>query len=470
MNRFRAYGLFLLVLITSGIVQLHSQGTAPRPRRIAVFGSSVAFGTGDEFNKEGYTGLLRAMLAPRAWEVLNQSRGGDTTKTMAPRFAPEGAPLPNVRYLLPVKPGYVVIGLSLANEGILEAETKEAKDAVFKQYASGIKGFIDRSRQNHIVPVVGLVYPRMSYTATEYEYVRRMNLMQNSWDVPTINFLGAVDDGTGRYARGFDFDDRHPNAAGHHEMVYTFVPTLFDALEKGKPLPAAPSEPAGFARVSGSIAPFTFATEDPMHAFALAFSVHAESDGTVAAVTGSILNATTEMKISSRGNSSFESINLTPGQTFNETIRVENGRWSYQPANGAIVRSEIRADSQWHNIVLSHYTARGESLFFIDGKLIGKVAERLQPERFVLAGPGSADNPGSPKQADYKDLFLFRSALNADEAAAINEGKLLQASLEVYAPLGDAEFRPGSAVENHAQSMTFFKTGSGNIVHVNNPR
>jgi len=470
MKRLRSYGLFLLVLVAAGIVQLHSQGTGTRPRRIAVFGSSVAFGTGDEFNKEGYTGLLRAMLAPRGWEVLNQSRGGDTTKTMAPRFAPEGAPLPNVRYLLPVKPGYVVIGLSLANEGILEAETKEAKDAVFKQYASGIKGFIDRSRQNHIVPVVGLVYPRMSYTATEYEYVRRMNLLQNSWDVPTINFLGAVDDGTGRYARGFDFDDRHPNAAGHHEMVYTFVPTLFDALEKGKPLPAAPSEPAGFARVSGSIAPFTFATEDPMHSFALAFSVRAESDGTVAAVTGSILNATTEMKISSRGNSSFESISLTPGQTFNETIRVENGRWSYQPANGAIVRSEIRADSQWHNIVLSHYTARGESLFFIDGKLIGKVAERLQPERFVLAGPGSADNPGSPKQADYKDLFLFRSALNADEAAALNEGKLLQASLEVYAPLADAEFRPGSAVENRAQSMTFFKTGSGNIVHVNNPR
>jgi lysophospholipase L1-like esterase len=470
MKRIRAYGFFLLVLVTAGIVQLHSQGTATRPRRIAVFGSSVAFGTGDEFNKEGYTGLLRAMLTSRGWEVLNQSRGGDTTKTMAPRFAPERAPLPNVRYLLPVNPGYVVIGLSLANEGILEAETKEAKDAVFKQYASGIKGFIDRSRQNNIVPVVGLVYPRMSYTPIEYEYVRRMNLLQNSWDVPTVNFLGAVDDGTGKYARGFDFDDRHPNAAGHHEMVYAFVPTLFDALEKGKPLPAAPSEPAGFARVSGSIAPFTFTTEDPMHSFALAFSVRAESDGTVAAVTGSILDAKTEMKISSRGNSSFESISLTPGPTFNETVRVENGKWIYQPANGAIVRSEIRADSQWHHIVLSHYTARGESLFFIDGKLIGKVAERLQPDRFVLAGPASADNRASPKQADYKDLFLFRSALNADEAAALNEGKLLQASLEVYAPLGDAEFRPGSAVENRAQSMTFFKTGSGNIVHVNNPR
>jgi len=473
MKRLRALstcGLFLVVLVTAGIVQLHSQGTATRPRRIAVFGSSVAFGAGDEFNTEGYTGLLRAMLAPRGWEVLNQSRGGDTTKTMAPRFAPEGASLPNVRYLLPVNPGYVVIGLSLANEGILEAETREAKDAVFKQYADGIRGFIDRSRQNNIVPVVGLVYPRMSYTPVEYEYVRRMNLLQNSWNVPTVNFLGAVDDGTGRYAQGFDFDDRHPNAAGHHEMSYAFVPTLFDALDKGKPLPAAPSESAGFARVSGNIVPFTFTTDDSMHSFALAFTVRAESDGTVAAVSGFILNAKTEMKTAPRRNSGFESITLTAGQTFTETIRIENGKWSYKPANGAIVRSEIRADSQWHHIVLSHYTARGESLFFVDGKLIGKVVERLQPERFVLGGPGPGDNPASPKQADYKDLFLFRSALNGDEAAALNEGKLLQASLEVFAPLHDAEFKPDSAVENRAQSMTFFKTGSGNIVHVNKTR
>src|SRR6058998_2840949 len=166
MKRFHSmarYGLFLAVLLNAAVVHLQSQGSASRPRRIAVFGSSVAFGTGDEFNKEGYTGLLREMLANRGWEVLNQSRGGDTTKTMAPRFAPEGTPAPNVRYLLPVNPGYVVIGLSLANEGILEARTKDEKDAIFKQYADGIKGFIDRSRQNNMVPVVGLVYPRMSY-------------------------------------------------------------------------------------------------------------------------------------------------------------------------------------------------------------------------------------------------------------------------------------------------------------------
>src|SRR6476660_9125399 len=95
-----------------------SENAEAAAHRIAVFGSSVANGTGDELGKEGYTGRLRALLAARGWEVLNQSRGGDNTKTMAPRFAPEGEPQPNVRYLLPVHPNYVLLGLSLGNEGI----------------------------------------------------------------------------------------------------------------------------------------------------------------------------------------------------------------------------------------------------------------------------------------------------------------------------------------------------------------
>ena len=46
------------------------------------------------------------------------------------------------------------------------------------------------------------------------------------WDVPSVNFLGAVDDGTGKWAKGFWHDALHPNAAGHAELVRTFVPTL----------------------------------------------------------------------------------------------------------------------------------------------------------------------------------------------------------------------------------------------------
>ena len=72
----------------------YGQATRLHPHRIAVFGSSVANGRGDEFARDGYTGLLRVMMAQRGWEVLNQSRGGDNTKTLMTRFAPEGAPDP----------------------------------------------------------------------------------------------------------------------------------------------------------------------------------------------------------------------------------------------------------------------------------------------------------------------------------------------------------------------------------------
>src|SRR5580765_4175225 len=242
--------LLALVLAVAGLALVHAQKPAVPPRRIAVFGSSVANGTGDDIGHEGYTGRLRELLAPRGWEVLNQSRGGDNTKTMAPRFAPIGEPDPKVRYLLTVNPGYALLGLSLGNEGIQNGTTRAEKDAIYAQFETGMRGFVARSREHHIVPIITLCYTRNDFTSVEYEYTRRMNLAINGWDVPSVNFLGAVDDGTGKWAKGFWHDSLHPNAAGHDELLKTFVPTMFAAIEQGKATPVR-STTGGFARVKG---------------------------------------------------------------------------------------------------------------------------------------------------------------------------------------------------------------------------
>src|SRR5258708_36486050 len=99
-------------------------------------------------------------MAPGGWEVLNQARGGDNTRTMAPRFAPEGAPDPKIRYLLPVNPSYALLGLSLGNEGIQNGTTKAEKDAIYSQLESGMRGFVARSRAHHIVPIITLCSTR----------------------------------------------------------------------------------------------------------------------------------------------------------------------------------------------------------------------------------------------------------------------------------------------------------------------
>jgi lysophospholipase L1-like esterase len=457
MQSVRVHRVALACVVVAAIACLgvaHAQNGASKPRRIAVFGSSVANGTGDELAKEGFTGRLRELLAPRGWEVLNQSRGGDNTIRMAPRFAPAGAPEPNVRYLLPVNPTYVLLGLSLGNEGIRDAATRADKDAIFDQFAKGMRGFVDRSRQHGIVPVITLCYPRMDFTDVEYEYTRRTNLLLNSWDVPTVNFLGAVDDGTGKWARGFWFDSLHPNAAGHVEITRTFVPTLFEALERGKPMPKRVVSD-NFVHLTPGDLRIVFVPPDPVHPFAVGFAARAQQNGTVATISGRRLDATISTQKLERGARTveFESATLSAAGSFTSGVIVEEGRWAYRGAGGRLIRSDVRADRSWHQLLVSHYTARGQTLFFVDGKLAGTLDERLEPSRFALGGTSGFD---------ARDLVFYRSALNADEAAAFHGGTLLQASLEVYSPLDNVELRAGADVANLAQSTTAAKVQLGN--------
>ena len=51
-------------------------------------------------------------------------------------------------------------------------------------------------------------------------------------------------------------------------------------------------------------------------------------------------------------------------------------------------------------------------------------------------------------QADYREWMVHRAGLNPDEVTTIHDGTLLQASLELYAPLSDDAF------VNRAQSLS----------------
>lgn len=453
---------FIVSVCAAVATEAQSDVAGDRGKRIALWGSSVPNGTGDELNQGGYTGRLRELLEPRGWKVINVSRGGDNTITITPRFEPDGEPDPNTRYLTLADPKYVMIALSLGNEDIKLCAPGEdprgcsqglaGAEATAKQFADGLQRLIQRSRANGMVPIIGLTYARGDFTETEYAHTRRTNILINGWDVPSVNLLGAIDDGYGRWARGFTPEPIHPNAAGHTEMFHAFVPTLFDALEKGKPSPQR-SASEGFVQVRGNDrSPMTMAVDDTMRSFALTFSVRAEGNGTVASFGGETVAdevdwVTVPTRLGDRG---FEAMTLAPtGRRFNASVSIENGRWVYASAGGNAVTSPMPgADGQWHHVTLSHYVARGQTLFYVDGKFIGAITERLQPDRFVLGGPGPDWSTAVSAQADYKDWMVHRAGLTADEVEVLHGGKLLQASLELYAPLSDDQF------SNDAQSMS----------------
>jgi lysophospholipase L1-like esterase len=428
--------------------------TGESGRRIAIWGSSVADGTGDETPAGGYAGRLKTLLEPRGWSVFNQSRGGDNTTTITSRFEPGIERDANTEYLADVDPDYVVIGLSLGNEGIAQCQfgqsqgctsTVAAADDVFEQFAAGLQGLVARARTASITPIIALAYARGDFAEREYAYTRRMNLLISSWDVPSVNVLGAVDDGHGRWARGLWADPWHPNAAGYAEMFHAFVPSLFAALEAGKPRPTMTPAP-GFARVAAGDdrPPITFTVPDVMRSFSMTFSVRPAANGSLASIHGELLDH--EFRPFRRSYDGFEwdteSLLLRPAtEPFSASIAYEEGRLVYRASGRElIVAPPLQARQDWHQVTLTHYAARGETRLYVDGRFAGAVSERLQPGRFVLGGSAGGD---------FRHWFIHRAGMTDDEVAALAEGSLLQASLEVYAPLTS----PGKPW-NHAQSLS----------------
>ncbi|MBN1224310.1 MAG: DUF3471 domain-containing protein [Candidatus Aminicenantes bacterium] len=393
-------------------------------KTIAVIGSSVAAGWVTNFEsrhdmKNGWAYRLGRHLLPGGYKVVNISTPGDNTDAVLKRIDKD---------LIPLSAEFAVIGLSLENEGIRGILGTEP-EAVFEKYKDNMLKIIEKCRTNNIRPVVGLCYPCDRFQDKDYDYIKRMNLLLNSLDVPSINFLGALDDGSGHFPKGFTYDEDHPDNRGHEEMYYAVGPSLFAALEKGKAIPQmfASEDFVTIERTAHS-SPLSFIPEDVIHSFAEGFKFRLSSEGATACILS--------------------------GDHFSVVEVTADGRLKYGSSKGGDLFSKTKVtDTEWHSLVVSHRYLQGDTLFFLDGRFIGKVMEQLEPRRFILGGAGEGAEMKSPKKADYKDWFIYRAALNPDEVSALYEGKTLQASLEVYAPLNAVEFKKGETVKNLAQSL-----------------
>lgn len=450
-NLLSAHTLLLFtgcVISTASVFAEKSDGA---PRKIAVFGSSVAHGSVDHQGKGGYAGRLHDLLAPRGWEVVNVSRGGDNTNTIAPRFETD---------LIPQHPGYVIIGLSLSNEGIAKQPDKEYRDRIFDQWRTGIQALMKRCRDAGMFVIIGGCYARNSFSKDPqlYEYTRRMNLEISRFDAPSINFLGAIDSGAGGWAEHFEANDGHPNGAGHQEMFLAIVPSLFEALEAHKPIPTKePATTHAYQKGGDGAAPMLFTPDDVMHSFAVSFWIKPLADGTLAVVTGKDAAIKKEMtRGDDKGVEAYmietgsNAISLKLGFQHDQLVYEVSPKGTGTIGNGPFEGGRFEKDT-WHHVVVSHWCARGETQVYLDGELLCKTNERFIPEKFYLCG---GNLPGTNAQAHYKEWCVYRSALNADQVRYLYDGNLYQSSLEVFAPLADSSFAQGATPENRAQSMS----------------
>lgn len=375
--------------------------------RISVFGSSVANGQGATDYK-GYRYLYGQQLIARhkqgksstPFYTSNVSIGGNTTVNLLNRYDDLTRDFGR----------YVIFGLSLGNEGIHGASNS---DAVFNQWRDNMLKLIKQVRADGKIPMVMNNYTRSDYNETDYNYVKKLNLLIHEWDVASTNVLGSIDKGNGQWADGYVADTYHQNTAGHVEFMYAMVPSLFDAIKAGKPQPVRNRTKSMTIEAGNEI---YFEPEETVHPFTITLRIKG-TEGQVVCLTQA---SGTEKAI----------------------VRVNaDGTVTYTAPTGSSVTSTTKInDGNWHHVTLTSYYAQRRTILYVNKAKAGEIGERLA--KIETVSLGDANN-----SREVSELFFWRSGMTPEEVAAVCNGKMLKSSLEIYAPLGGV-----TDIDNLAQS------------------
>lgn len=409
------FGRYIITLDLNEFVYHIEAADGIDDHRITVMGSSVSNGQGATDN-QGYAWMFDNLLTSRLdggasenpFFISSIAVNGNNTVNLLDRYDE----------LVNDFGRYVIFGVSLGNEGIHGAADQEA---IYNQFATNMQTLIAKAREDGKIPVVMNNYTRGDFAGSDYAYVKKMNLLINSWDVPSVNLLGAIDNGEGKWADGHQNGDDiyHPDTKGHAELFHAIVPSLFDAIKSGKQIPA---------RVTGNNVEILdkgkveFTPEDEVHPYALHLTLAAIPQGRFATIA-------------------------TPDG--DATLSMDGNTLTYTSPAGETISGNLDAPG---TVTLSHYHAQGITHLYASDNHLGSVSEKIAPAKITVA-------PADGKSLKLGEMMFYRSALNADEVKALNEGKMLQSSLEVYLPFADKE----NIGRNHAQSMTLATINAGNL-------
>jgi putative cofactor-binding repeat protein len=395
------------------------------PLKIVFMGSSVPFGIGAT-NNHGYTSDYSDLLGSRFsagqganWTTANICIPGNNTLSVMNRYDTD---------LIPQRGKYVVFALVLGNEGI-----QSGGQAIYDQFRTNMQQLIRQARLDGMTPVITNCYGRNDYNATDYAFVKQLDLLINTWNVPSVNLLGAADDGngSGHWVDGYWWDALHPNDLGHTELFHAVVPSLFDALNANKPMPKRKAS-TGVKITAASARIIRLVPEDVVHPFTNAIRFKTNAVGRIVEIR--------------------DSAGLAAG-----TLRVNgSGTVTYTSAKGNVITgTRVVNNDRWHKLVLTHFYARGTTHMYVDSVLEGTVAERLRPTRFDIGGSSA------PTRIQYRDWFFFRSGMNQGEILRMAADSMMKSSLEIYAPLDGSRVVSADSVVNLAQSTNTLSIVAG---------
>ena len=409
--------LFLItVFISSNTILFAQDNNTAKDNKLTmvVVGSSVAYGSGAT-NDKGWARMLEDKLESTGhWDVINKCIGGNTTKDVLSRLS---------RDVLSCDPDMVVIGLSLANEGL--CSDRDPQD-VYTSYTQGLKKITQILQANDITPVICNCYPNSNYDYAQYSYIRQMNFEINSWPLPSINFLSAVDNGHGQWTEGHSRDAGHPNDNGHTEMYYNIPISFFDNYIGQDPYTIIDSDKSITLFGQSETAPLECNIENEMHSLTIIFEFRPLE----------LTNAPI--------------LEISPGLTLSVNSKK---RLEYNSGNQKITSTKKLKKGQAYNIALVISYNESTAQLYLDGKQLGQIFQTPTPINKILLG---GDSTTAFDRAQYRNCLIYRGALNSEELEFVFDGNILRSSLQLYSPFYDPLTLTNTRLINLAPTSSYF--------------
>jgi lysophospholipase L1-like esterase len=361
--------------------------------KIVMFGSSVAYGYGatDMF---GWGNRLGERLKKRNWNYVNKSIGGDNTSLILSRIDED---------LLAEDPDVMILGLSLANEGIQGGN----KGKTYQGFIRNMKKIIQICRQNDIIPVIANCYPNKSYKKNHYQYVKKFNEDLSNWSVYSIDLMGAIDNGLGQWVEGYYKDAGHPNDLGHEEMTRSVPVSVFDSLISSELESIIPT-PSWSQSIAEAKCVWSCMADRPLHSNTIGFEIRwseKTKPTTLTALGPWILECDRDGYLICReGKKKLSS---------SKTLKLKR--------DGEFGTAQI---------ALSYSYGRQTLTLFLDGETVDFTVGHHEIEQFQLTSV--------KEDLQYRNAFWYYAAQTSSQLDSMFETKRIsKSSLALYAPLDD---------------------------------
>ena len=142
---------------------------------VTFFGSSVCRGAGaEDHHGYGWQFFQNGAIDTIKYKYFNASTGGDNTIKVEKEDR-------LLKKLYPTAPDIVVIGLSLANEGIMTPQDDNGREQIVEQFRTRLLALADSLNSLGIKPVIVNCYAQSHFNSSHYDFTKKMNRIIQTW-------------------------------------------------------------------------------------------------------------------------------------------------------------------------------------------------------------------------------------------------------------------------------------------------